>query len=280
VETAEDDRLGPTESEAHRSGLAGRVAVVTGAGSGIGRAIAAELARRGARTWCADREADAARASAAALGSEAAWMRVDVTRRDELEALRDRVFEVAGRADVVVANAGVSTMNRFLDLSDDEWDTNFAVNARGAFLTVQTFARAMVDQPVLSGRATRGTIVVTGSMAARVAAPLLAHYSASKFAVVGLVQAVAKELGPLGITVNGVNPGFVRTSMQEREVEWEARLRSLSPDAVRADYVAQTPLGRLQEPEDVARVVAFLASDDAAFITGELIEVNGGAATI
>lgn len=262
------------------SGLSGRIAVVTGAGSGIGRAIANELSRRGMRTWCADRDTEAARATADALGPGTDWMRVDVTRRDELEALRDRVFERDGRADVVVANAGVSTMNRFLDLSDDEWDANLAVNARGAFLTVQTFARAMVGQAPLPERATRGSIVVTGSMAARVAAPLLAHYSASKFAVVGLVQAAAKELGPLGVTVNGVNPGFVRTSMQAREVEWEASLRSLSPEAVRADYVAQTPLGRLQEPEDVATVVAFLASDDAGFVTGEFIEVNGGAATL
>jgi meso-butanediol dehydrogenase / (S,S)-butanediol dehydrogenase / diacetyl reductase len=262
------------------STLAGRVAVVTGAGSGIGRAVAGELARRGARTWCADLDADAARSTADVLGSDASWMRVDVTRRDELEALRDRVLERDGRVDVVVANAGISTMNRFLDLSDEEWDANLAVNARGTFLTVQTFARAMVGQPLLPERPTRGTIIVTGSMAARVAAPLLAHYSASKFAVVGLVQAAAKELGPLGVTINGVNPGFVRTSMQAREVAWEARLRSLSPEAVRTDYIGQTPLGRLQEPEDVARVVAFLASDDAGFVTGEFIEVNGGAATV
>jgi meso-butanediol dehydrogenase / (S,S)-butanediol dehydrogenase / diacetyl reductase len=182
--------------------------------------------------------------------------------------------------DVAVANAGVSTMDRFLDLTDEAWDHNFAVNARGAFLTVQTFARTMVAQPIPAGRELRGKIVVTASMAARVAAPLLVHYTASKFAVAGLVQGAAKELGPLRVTVNGVDPGFVRTSMQEREVAWEAELRGMTPAAVREDYVRQTPLGRLQEPEDVARVVAFLASDDADFLTGELIEANGGAATV
>ena len=116
-------------------------------------------------------------------------------------------------------------------------------------------------------------------MASRIAAPLLVHYSASKFAVVGLVQAAAKELAAHRLTVNAVNPGYVRTAMQEREVAWEAELRGLTPKAVRAEYVASTPLGRLQEPEDVARVVAFLASSDADFLTGEVVEANGGACT-
>jgi meso-butanediol dehydrogenase / (S,S)-butanediol dehydrogenase / diacetyl reductase len=114
-------------------------------------------------------------------------------------------------------------------------------------------------------------------MAARQGAPFLAHYSASKFAVTGLVHAVAKELAPHGVSANAVNPGFVRTSMQEREVAWEARLRDVSPEEVVADYIRQTPLGRLEEPEDVAAVVSFLAGSDSDFLTGESIEVNGGA---
>ena len=260
--------------------LAGRVAVVTGAGSGIGRAVAGELARRGARVWCADLDPAAARATADAIGERGVAAHVDVTRRDSVAGLAEALVRREGRVDVAVANAGVSTMARFLDLTDADWDHNFAVNARGAFLTVQEFARRMVEQPPLPGRALRGKVVVTASMAARVAAPLLVHYSASKFAVVGLVQGAAKELGPRGVTVNGVDPGFVRTAMQAREVAWEAELRGLTPTEVVADYVRQTPLGRLQEPEDVARVVAFLASDDADFLTGELIEANGGAATL
>jgi meso-butanediol dehydrogenase / (S,S)-butanediol dehydrogenase / diacetyl reductase len=239
-----------------------------------------ELAHRGARVWCTDLDADAARRTAAEIGGEAQAAHVDVTDRASVEALCAVVYAAEGRVDVLLANAGVSTMNRFLDLTDDEWDHNFTVNAKGAFLTLQTFARRMVDQPRLASRELRGKIVVTASLAARVAAPLLVHYSASKFAVVGLLQGAAKELGPLGVSVNGVDPGFVRTSMQEREVAWEAELRGMTPEAVRAEYVANTPLGRLQEPEDVARVVAFLASDDADFLTGEVIEANGGAATI
>lgn len=256
--------------------LDGRVVFVTGGGSGIGRAISEELAARGARVTIADLDGDRATDVARSL-DEAEATEVDVTSRASLEAACDAVYARHGRVDVVVANAGVSTMNRFLELNDEEWDSNFAVNAKGAFLTMQTFARRMVDQPSIPGSELRGKLVATASMAGRAAAPLLAHYSASKFAVVGLVQAVAKELGHLGVTVNGVNPGFVETSMQARELSWEARLRGMEPREVRDEYIAQTPLGRIQNPRDVARAVAFLASPDADFITGELLEVNGGA---
>jgi meso-butanediol dehydrogenase/(S,S)-butanediol dehydrogenase/diacetyl reductase len=151
------------------------------------------------------------------------------------------------------------------------------VNAKGTFLTLQTFARAMVAQDLMPGRELRGKIIAIASMAARQAAPLLAHYSASKFAVLGLVQAAAKELAPYKVTVNAVNPGFVKTSMQEREARWEASLKGITPEEVLEDYIRQTPLGRLETPEDVAKAVAFLAGPDSDFITGEALEVNGGA---
>jgi NAD(P)-dependent dehydrogenase (short-subunit alcohol dehydrogenase family) len=236
--------------------------------------------------WVADLDearardtADRIESAAGGTGPRARPAPADVTDRASLEALAGAVFEADGRLDLCVANAGVSTMNRFLDLSDEEWDFNFAVNARGTFLTLQTFARRMARQEIRPGQELRGKLVATASMASRVAAPLLAHYSASKFAVVGLVQAAAKELAAERLGLNAVNPGFVRTSMQEREVGWEATLRGMTRDEVIADYVRQTPLGRLQEPEDVARVVAFLASRDADFLVGEVIEVNGGACT-
>lgn len=260
--------------------LEGRIAVVTGAAGGIGRAVARELTRRGASAWIADLDIASARRIAVELGEDRARAaEVDVTSRDSVEALARTVFERDGRLDVLVANAGVSTMNRFLDLTDQEWALNFDVNARGTFLTLQVFARAMAEQPIRDGTEVRGKLIATASMAARIAAPLLAHYSASKFAVVGLVQAAAKELAAHRLTVNAVNPGYVRTAMQEREVAWEAELRGVAADAVLAEYIAATPLGRLQEPEDVGRVVAFLASDDADFLTGEVIEANGGACT-
>ncbi|WP_165644953.1 SDR family NAD(P)-dependent oxidoreductase, partial [Oharaeibacter diazotrophicus] len=170
------------------------------------------------------------------------------------------------------ANAGVSTMQRALELTDAEWDFNFDVNIRGVFLTNQIAARHLVA-------AGRGVIVNTASLAAKVGAPLLAHYSASKFAVLGWTQALARELAPAGIRVNAVCPGFVKTGMQSREVEWEAALRGVTPERVINDYVAQTPLGRLELPEDVADVVVFLASESARFMTGQGVNVTGGVYT-
>ena len=145
-----------------------------------------------------------------------------------------------------------------------------AVNAKGVFLT----NRAAVRHWLRAGA--QGVIVNTASLAGKQGVPLLAHYAASKFAVVGFTQSLAREVAGHGIRVNCVCPGFVRTAMQERELVWEAGLRSMTPDTVRDEYVALTPLGRLEEPEDVADAVVFLASDAARFITGEALNVTGG----
>ena len=144
------------------------------------------------------------------------------------------------------------------------------VNAKGIFLANQIVVRHFLA----SGN--KGVIVNTASLAGKVGAPLLAHYSASKFAVLGWTQALARELAPQGIRVNAVCPGFVRTGMQEREIVWEAELRGMTPEAVRAEYVSLTPLGRIEEPEDVADVVKFLASSAARFMTGQGINITGG----
>ncbi len=251
--------------------LRGKRAIVTGGGSGIGRAIVRALAASGVRVAVADLDPEKAAAVAAEAGTDCFAAPLDVRRRDSVE----RVFaEIETRLrgyDILIANAGVSTMNRAVDLTDEEWDFNFDVNTRGVFLTNQIAVRQFLRRGI------RGVIVNNASMAARIGAPLLAHYSASKFAVLGWTQALAREVAPEGIRVNAVCPGFVRTAMQEREVAWEARLRGTTPEAVLAEYVALTPLGRLEEPEDVADVVLFLASDAARFVTGEAINVNGGA---
>lgn len=256
-----------------------KIAIVTGGGSGIGRAIAQRLHRDGLVVWVADKDERSATAVAADLQGPAPARAVvcDVTDRKSVQRVVDRVREIDGRVDVLAANAGVSSMRPFLDLTDEDWDSNMTVNARGAFVTMQVVASQMVAQQPREGATLRGKIIATASMAARQGAALLAHYSASKFAVTGLVHAAAKELAPQGITVNAVNPGFVRTAMQEREVRWEASLRGMAPDEVVSDYIRQTPLGRLEEPSDVAAVVSFLAGPDSDFMTGESIEVNGGA---
>jgi meso-butanediol dehydrogenase / (S,S)-butanediol dehydrogenase / diacetyl reductase len=253
--------------------LAGKRCLVTGAGSGIGRAIAIALARHGVRVAVADVDFSMAASVAREIGSDAISVAIDVRRRISVDAAFATVCETLGGCDILVANAGVSSMNRAVDVTDEEWDDNFNVNARGVFLTNQIAARHFLAQ------GTRGVIVNTASLAAKVGAPLLAHYSASKFAVLGWTQALARELAPHGVRVNAVCPGFVKTSMQAREVLWEAELRGLTPEAVLADYIAQTPLGRLEEPEDVADVVVFLCSDAARFMTGQGVNITGGVYT-
>ena len=251
--------------------FAGRRALVTGGATGIGRAAAATLASRGARIAIADIDLEGARRTAAALGASigAAAVAIDVRERASVQRAFDEVLRALGGCDILVANAGVSTMRAALEITDEEWEYNFAVNSRGIFLTNQIAARHFLALGA-------GVIVNTASLAAKVGAPYLAHYSASKFAVVGWTQALARELAPAGIRVNAVCPGFVKTGMQSREVEWEARLRGISSDEVIAGYVAQTPLGRLELPEDVADVIAFLCSDAARFMTGQAINVTGG----
>lgn len=251
------------------SDLAGKGALVTGGGRGIGLAITRELVAHGVRVVVADIEVEAARSNVAGVdGVEIVPM--DVRERGSVELGFQSAISALGRVDFLVANAGVSSMRRALELTDGDWDYNFAINARGVFLTNQIAARYFLAAD------RKGAICNTASLAAKVGAPLLAHYSASKFAVVGWTQALARELAPHGIRVNAVCPGFVRTGMQEREIVWEAELRGMSPEAVRAEYVAQTPLGRIEEPEDVAGVVVFLLSDAARFMTGQAINVTGG----
>lgn len=250
--------------------VGGRRALVTGGSRGIGAAIARRLAEAGMQVGILDIDLGTAQKLASTIGGNAVAIEVDVTDRTSVEAAIAEGAERLGGLDLVVANAGVSTMRRAVDLTDEDWEVNFAVNARGVFLTNQAAVRRFLAD------STKGVIVNTASLAAKVGAPLLAHYSASKFAVMGWTQALAREVAADGIRVNAVCPGFVRTSMQEREIAWEASLRGMTPDAVREEYISLTPLGRLEEPEDVAEVVLFLASDASGFMTGQSINVDGG----
>ena len=183
-----------------------------------------------------------------------------------------RVAQRHGRLDVWVSNAGISHMHRFIDISEADLDRTLDVNLKGVFLCGQAAARTM-------RRLGRGGVIVNiASMAGKQGrVPFLADYVASKFGVVGLTQAMAFELAADAIRVNCVCPGYVATPMQERELDWEAELRGVRADDVKRLWVDDTPLGRLEQPEDVARVVAFLAGEDAAFVTGEAVAVNGGA---
>ena len=249
--------------------VAGRHVLVTGAATGIGAAIARRFSAHGASITVTDRDGAGAQCLATELGRARA-LALDVTDAAATDAAFAAAVEALGPLDVVVANAGVSTMRPVVDLTEDEWDFNMDVNAKGVFLT----NRAAVRSFIAHGRA--GVIVNTASMAGKIGAPFLAHYSASKFAVVGFTQALAREVAARGIRVNAVCPGYVITSMQERELSWEAELRGLTVDEVRALYLRDVPLGRLETPDDVAKVVHFLASDEAAYMTGQAINVTGG----
>lgn len=252
------------------SDLKGKTAIVTGGATGIGRAIAGSLAAHGVRIVLADLNLDAAKKAAAELGPDALAFGLDVSKRAEVERSFALIEKTVENYDILIANAGVSTMNRAIDITDEEWDFNFAVNIKGVFLTNQAAVRYFLKTE------RKGVIVNTASLAAKVGAPLLAHYSASKFAVLGWTQSLAREVAPQGIRVNAVCPGFVKTSMQDREVAWEAQLRGITPEQVIKEYVGQTPLGRLETPEDIAGLATFLCSDAARFMTGQGINVTGG----
>ncbi|MBS1887617.1 MAG: SDR family oxidoreductase [Actinobacteria bacterium] len=245
-------------------------AVVTGATSGIGAAIAADLAGRGYHVVVTGRDGEAAARLAAGLADASAAV-LDVTEPGSAAAVADAVVRDHGRLDAWVSNAGVSHMAGFLDVAAADLDRTLDVNVKGVFRCGQAAARAML------ACGNEGSIVNIASIAGKSGRlPYLSDYVASKFAVVGLTQAMAFELAPHKIRVNSICPGFVVTPMHERELGWEAELRGATIDAVRQGWIDDTPLGRLERPEDVAEAVAFLLGPGSSYITGEALAVNGG----
>jgi NAD(P)-dependent dehydrogenase (short-subunit alcohol dehydrogenase family) len=251
----------------------GQVAFITGAGGGIGRAIAEKFAKLGCSVIVADINPAGAEETVAMLEDPSgkakhAAISVDVTKKADVVEKMQWVKENYGRIDILMNNAGVSTMHHLVDLTEEEWDFNFDVNCKGIFLVTQAAAPLLTDG---------GRIVNTCSMAAVKPDPTLPHYTASKYAVLGLTKAMALEFAARKITVNCVCPGFVKTAMQDREIVWEGEMRGISPEEVRQGYIDKTPLGRLCYPEDVADVVGYLVSPEAKFLTGEAVNVAGGA---
>ena len=239
-----------------------KVAVVTGGGQGLGRAITLALARAGAKAVVADMNPDTAESVAAEVadaGGEALAVQVDVSDEASVAALRERALDRFGRVDVLAANAGLYPRSMVVDMPEEEWDRVLDVNVGGQFLCARAFVPAMKQRG--SGR-----IICTASSIAYKGQPGHAHYAASKAATLGLVRGLARELAPHGITVNAVAPGTANTAMP-RQHRSEESMRERG---------ARVPLGRIAEPEDIANTVAFLASDAAAYITGQTLVVNGG----
>jgi meso-butanediol dehydrogenase/(S,S)-butanediol dehydrogenase/diacetyl reductase len=277
------------QAEQHVDGrrLAGRVAVVTGAGRGIGRAIARRLAADGAAVAVADVDVASAESVAGEItgeGGAALGLAVDVTDAEQVGTLVARVVERFGRVDVMVANAGILQVKPLVDLTVEDWERTMAVNVRGVFLCTQAAARQMIaqrgDRPTgpagPPGTRTSGSIVCTASIAAKMGSPYQSHYQASKGAVVSFVRSAAWELAPYDVTVNAVCPGMVDTSMWDIIDRERGRLLGKQPGKLKTEMAGRIPLGRLEQPEDVTGLVAFLASDDARYITGQAYNVCGG----
>ncbi|MEK0082845.1 SDR family oxidoreductase [Benzoatithermus flavus] len=238
--------------------LEGRVAVVIGAGRGIGRAIAERFEEEGALLVLGDRDAELLARTANELG--AAMAPCDVAEKADVERLVQRALDLYGRLDVLVQNAGIFPETMLEAIPIEEWDRVLAVNLRGCFLAVQAALVPMRTQRY-------GRIVLTSSITGpRVVPPGHAHYAASKAGINGLIRAAALEAAPFDVTVNGVEPGNILTEGMHAE---------RSPDFIAA-MERSVPLGRLGMPRDVANAVLFLASDEAAYVTGTTIVVDGG----
>jgi 3-oxoacyl-[acyl-carrier protein] reductase len=239
--------------------LAGQVAIVTGGSRGIGRVLAERLARDGARVVVTARSADGAEECASALPGEGhLGVACDVADRDAVDPLIKRVEAELGGIDLLVNNAGVTADNVLVRLGDDDWDRVLDTNLRGAFLMIRAAARGMMKRRA-------GRIINISSVVGLTGNRGQVNYAASKAGLIGLTKSVAKELASRNVLCNAVAPGFIETDMTSEMSE-----------AARASLQQQIALGRLGSPEDVAGVVAFLAGPDAAYITGQVIVVDGG----
>jgi 3-oxoacyl-[acyl-carrier protein] reductase len=240
--------------------LANRTALVLGAARGIGEGIARRFVMEGATVLIADTEVGAGEALASSLGASASFVATDVSREEDVERAVATAIEAFGRLDILVQNAGIYPWSLIETTSVEEWDRVLAVNLRGTFLAARAALPAMRSQGY-------GRMVFTSSITGpRVTMPGHGHYSASKAGINGFIRAAALEFSPYGITVNGVEPGNVLTEAI-KEHRSAAYVRSME-EAV--------PLGRLGTPDDVAAAVLFLASEEAGYITGTTIVVDGG----
>ena len=248
----------------------GRGVVVTGAAQGMGRAIAGAFLAEGARVVLSDMNAKGVEETAGQLdpGGRAFAVRCDVTKTGEVNDLVEAAVGELGAVDVFVNNAGTITMRRVVELSEDEWDTVMDVNAKGVFLCTRAILPHMLERK-------SGSIVNIASQAGKRGYKLFAHYCASKAAVFVFSKGVALEVAP-DVRVNCVCPGIVNTDMMEREYAWEEAMTGEPKESIQKRWMSGIPMGRFQEPEHIARVALFLASDDASEMTGQAINVTGG----
>lgn len=252
--------------------LMGKVAIVTGAGRGIGRGIALRLAEDGADVVVNDINEELVNQVVKEiqnLGCRSMGIIVDVSASKEVYGMVDQVVSEFGKLDIMVSNAGIAQVKPAIELTEEDWDRVFSVNAKGVFLCAQAAAKQMINQK-------GGKIINCASIAGHSGFSLLSHYSATKFAVVGFTQALAKELGPYGITVNAYCPGIVGTDMWDLIDEKMGDYLGLPKGETLKKYSELITLGRVERPEDVACLVSYLASSDADYMTGQSINICGG----
>ncbi|MBR5156766.1 MAG: 3-oxoacyl-[Clostridia bacterium] len=242
--------------------LTGKTALITGAGRGIGRDIARKLSSMGANIVINDiassTDADNAAEELNAAGGNAICLKGDVRNYDEIEKIIKNTLDKFSTIDILVNNAGITKDGLMMRMSEDDWDAVLDINLKGAFHTIKAVTRPMMKQR-------SGTIINVASIVGVMGNAGQANYVASKAGLIGLTKTTAKELSSRGITCNAVAPGFIRSAMTDQLT-----------DAVKQEYFKAIPLARFGETEDVANVVAFLASDLAKYITGQVIHIDGG----
>jgi len=241
--------------------LKDKAAIVTGSARGIGKMIALELAAAGAHIVISDvveEEGLKVVQEILNLGHEAMWVKADVSKSADAAHLIQTTLDKFARIDILVNNAGITRDNLLLRMSEAEWDSVIAVNLKGAFNCIQAATRSFMKQR-------SGKIINIASVVGQIGNAGQANYAASKAGIIGLTKAVAKELASRNVMVNAVAPGFIQTTMTDK-----------LPDKAKEALMSAIPLGRLGQPEDVAKAVRFLSSDAANYITGQVLNVDGG----
>jgi NAD(P)-dependent dehydrogenase (short-subunit alcohol dehydrogenase family) len=244
----------------------GKNVLITGGAQGIGKAIAERFTGEGARVFIGDIQEEKAKEVAAELGGFSA--RCDVRDAHDVKRMIDEALSAMGSIDVLCNNAGTITMRSTLELTEEDWDDNMDTNAKGVFLCTRAVLPHMLERK-------QGAIVNTASQAGKRGYKLFTHYCASKAAVIVFSKGVALEVAP-HVRINCVCPGIVTTDMMEREYAWEEAMTGESKASIQARWMSGVPMQRFQTPDDIAGVVAFLASEDASEMTGQAINVTGG----
>ena len=250
-----------------------KVAIITGAGSGMGKRTAQMLASYGASVIAADINfelADRVSDEIRSLGGQSAAFKVNVTEEDEVRKLIEFTIQTFNKIDILINCAGISKNMQLIETSVEDWDRIYDINVKGSFLTIRETLPYMMKQK-------SGKIVNFSSMLGKEAVSNAVAYSSSKFAVMGITQGVAKEAAPYNINVNAVCPGIVMTEMMQKATSEIAELNNKTEEEVIAQFCEDIPLNRLQTPDDIAGVVTFLCSDLAENMTGQGINITGGA---